>query len=238
VSANILLIDAEHTTMACAMPVLTREGYHVAHALPGQAALDTLLATHPDLVILSVEPNSSGSQACSWHFCRQIAASLTVPLLLLLPSREESARVKALQLGADDCMTRPVRLLELIARVRALLRRSRCHVTCRTPQHYVDGDLAVDLTGAQVSLSGTAVAFTPAEFRLLACLVDHAGQPVPVEHLYAAAWGTGHPTSAAAVRRCIRRIRLKIETDPRHPRRIITHRGQGYALLKTAEPAA
>jgi DNA-binding response OmpR family regulator len=237
VSANILLIDAERTTMARAMPLLTREGYQVAHAVPGQAALDTLHATQPDLVIVSVEPNSSGAQACGWHFCRQIAASLSAPLLLLLPDRDESTRVKALELGADDCMTRPVRLLELVARVRALLRRSRCRAACPIPQRYVDGDLTIDLTGARVSLNGSAVPLAPAELRLLACLVDHAGRPVAVDYLCAAVWGADRPTPAGAVRRAVARLRQKLETDPRHPRRLVTRRGEGYALVRAERPA-
>ncbi|MBN1658613.1 MAG: response regulator transcription factor [Anaerolineae bacterium] len=237
-SANILFIDAERTTLARTLPVLAREGYHVMHVPPGQAALDTVRATSPDLVILRVELQASGPGVGSWHFCRQIAACLTSPLLLLLPDHDEAARVKGLQLGADDCMACPVGLLELVARVRALLRRSRQRAVNHHAAHYVDGSLAIDLARARVSLDNNSIALTPAETCLLACLVEHAGQPVPIERLCTAVWGVEAPASTGRLRRIVRRLRQKIETDPHHPRRLVARRGQGYALVKAAEPTA
>ena len=176
--------------------------------------------------------------AATWHFCCEVVASITVPLMLLLPDRDEATRVKALQLGADDCMARPVQLLELVARVRALLRRSRRRAAARKAARYVDGELTIDLAAGRVALNGKRVALTPAELRVLACLVDNAGRVVAVEQLCQVAREAGEPAPAAAIRRCIGRIRQKVEADPRHPHRVVTRRGEGYALIRAAGPAA
>jgi two-component system response regulator BaeR len=120
VTASILMIDREMATVDTALPVLRREGYAVDHALPSAAALDRLHAACPDLIILGM-----GSSNGDWEFCRQVVAAVDRPLLLLLSIDDEQQRVKGLDLGADDCMGKPVRLVEMLARVHALLRRGR-----------------------------------------------------------------------------------------------------------------
>jgi DNA-binding response OmpR family regulator len=114
------MIDNEMTTVDTTVPVLRHEGYAVYHALPGLPALDRLRATCPDLVILGI-----GTSNGDWDFCRQVVAALDRPLLLLLSTDDEAQRVKGLDLGADDCMVKPVHLVEMLARVHALLRRGR-----------------------------------------------------------------------------------------------------------------
>jgi DNA-binding response OmpR family regulator len=227
VSANILLIDAERTTMARAMPLLTREGYQVAHAVPGQAALDTLHATQPDLVIVSVEPNSSGAQACGWHFCRQIAASLSAPLLLLLPDRDESTRVKALELGADDCMTRPVRLLELVARVRALLRRSRA-TGSENDVVRIDERLLFDRQRGQLQVEGEVVDLSAIESKIMACFLDHPNRILSHKALLTQVWGWEYENETDYLKVYVHHLRKKIEPDPTRPYYILTERGLGY----------
>lgn len=114
------MIDNEMTTVDTTVPVLRHEGYAVDHARPGLDALARLRATCPDLVILAI-----GASNGDWDFCRQVVAALDRPLLLLLSTDDEAQRVKGLDLGADDCMVKPVHLVEMLARVHALLRRGR-----------------------------------------------------------------------------------------------------------------
>lgn len=116
-TVSILMIDSEMTMVDKTMPVLRHEGYAVDHALPGAAALEYLQTTCPDLVILGMGANGD------WDFCRQVLAAQDRPLLLLLSTDDERQRVKGLDLGADDCMVKPVPLIEMLARVHALLRR-------------------------------------------------------------------------------------------------------------------
>jgi DNA-binding response OmpR family regulator len=128
VTTSILMIDSEMVTVDTTLPVLRREGYAVDHALPGATALGRLRAACPDLVILGMGPSNG-----EWEFCRQVVAAVDRPLLLLLSTDDEGQLVKGLDLGADDCMVKPVHLVEMLARVHALLRRGRCGPSAGAP---------------------------------------------------------------------------------------------------------
>jgi DNA-binding response OmpR family regulator len=227
--AYILLIDRDLAAIKDIQPVLVQEGYQVEHALPGPPALRTAMSEKPDLVILGVEPQEN-----EWQFCRRLLTMLDGPLFLLLSSGHELDRVKGLDLGANDCMAKPVFLIELLARVRALLRREPANRSWRQRSYFLDGDLMVDLTRRQVQISQEPVALTAIEFRILSCLVRHVEEVVSQEQLLAQVWGPNYRGSHDVVKQHIHHLRRKLEPDPGCPRRIVTQWGEGYMLRRIA----
>ncbi len=227
--AYILLIDDDLETIQGIQPVLAHEGYQVDHALPGPLALRTALLEEPDLVILGIRSHDR-----EWQFFRRLVSVLDCPLFLLLSNASEPDRVKGLDLGADDCMVKPASLVELVARVRVLLRRDNSGLSWRKRSYFVDGDLAVDLTRRLAQLNNEPVALTAIEFRILSCLVACVGAVVPHERLVAQVWGPGYAGSHSFVKQHIHQLRRKLEPDPSHPRRIVTRRGEGYMLRRIA----
>jgi DNA-binding response OmpR family regulator len=219
---HILLIEKDETVVNSVQPVLAREGYRVDHATPGREAIRTMLLGEPDLVILGVDPPNGG-----WRFCHQLLPFLESALLLLLSTCDEQDHVKGLNLGADDCMAKPVSLSELVARVQALLRRKKAL--------FVDGSLVVDLADRTVQLGNEPVALTPTEFHVLSCLVQQAGEVVPHERLTAQVWGPDREPSHNLLKPYIYHLRQKLEPDPRRPRRIVTRLREGYMLQRIGE---
>lgn len=220
--ADILLIDDEDIVTDSVRPVLSREGYRVNCATPGMSAIRKMLMDQPDLVILGIDPSEEG-----WQFCHQLLTFLESPLLLLLATDNEKDRIKALRLGADTCMVKPVRLGELVARVQALLRRRK--------NRFVDGALVVDFDREQAWLGEKLLALTPTEFQVLCCLVQHAGEVVPYNQLLARVWGPDRKDSHNLVKSYIHHLRQKLEPDPRHPQRIVTRLREGYVLQRIGQ---
>jgi two-component system KDP operon response regulator KdpE len=221
--ASILLIDEDPSVECELYPALEQEGYRVTCAVPGLAAMRMMLAEEPDLVILGMN-----CQQGDWKFCCRVLSFLEAPLLLLLLTSNPMDQVRGLELGADDCMIRPVIMIEFLARVRALLRRP--HLVNRRPRrgYFVDGDLVVDATRREVRLSGEPVALTPTEFRLLCCFTQHVGEVLSHERLTMQIWGPGCTDARDAIKQYVHQLRRKLELDPRHPQRILTRRGEGY----------
>jgi DNA-binding response OmpR family regulator len=230
VTVCILLIDDDESLVGSVLPVLTGEGCSVHHAVPGLDAIRRMLIDEPDLVILGIDPDDGG-----WRFFRKLLTFLDRPLLLLLSSDDGSDRVKALQLGADDCMAKPVLLGELVARVQALLRRGVSQHSQRLPPSFSDGNLVIDLNRYQVRIGGKPVILTATEFRVLSCLVQHAGEVLPYERLMSQVWGPDHTHSPDNLRTYIYFLRQKLEADPSRPQRIVTWRGQGYMFTQPGE---
>jgi len=230
VTASILLIDNDVEAIKEMQPALAREGYRVDHALPGRAAIRQVLIDEPDLVILGVTAREDG-----WRFCRRLLAFLDSPALLLLTTEDRLDRVKALDLGADDCMVQPVLIAELVARVRALLRREVSRGFRSRQSFFVDDDLVVDLTRREVRLNDEPLRLTSIEFKILSCLVRYAGEVVPYDRLLTQAWGPHQKGSRDSVKQYIHHLRQKLEPDPHQPRRIVTHWGEGYMLKRIAE---
>lgn len=219
---DILLIDDDELVANSVQPVLAREGYRVDCAVPGMKAIRRMLVDEPDLVILGVDPPHDG-----WRFCHQVLSFVKSPLLLLLSTYDENDQIKGLRLGADACVTKPVPLGELVARVQALLRRRE--------RVFADGDLVVDLEHRVVLLDEKPLALTPTEFRMLSFLVEHVGEVVSRELLLTHVWGPNGRESCNLITAHIYNLRQKIEPDPRHPRRIVTHLREGYALRRIGE---
>ena len=211
-------------------PILDREGYQVEHCLLDRDAVRRILMEDPDLVILGIDPTDG-----DWRFCRRLVPLLEQPLFLLLASREELDQVRGLDMGADDCMVKPVLLLELVARVRALLRRNQSAPGLRRDL-FMDGDLVVDLTRKEVKLADQPVSLTPTEYRLLACFVQRPGQVLSRDRLLAEVWGPRHKDARGLVKQHVHHLRKKIEPDPGRPRHIVTERGLGYRFQVVGNP--
>jgi two-component system KDP operon response regulator KdpE len=178
----------------------------------------------PDLVILDLLlPGLSGLDVC-----RALRAASTVPILVLSARGEEQTKVQALDLGADDYLTKPFGMDELLARVRALLRRLGASSTAGTLQI---GALVVDLDARQAWRDGQALDLTPREFDVLAYLMRHAGKVVTHRRLLAEVWGPQYKDETQYLRVFVNRLRAKIGDDPAHPRYIATEPGVGYRVL-------
>jgi DNA-binding response OmpR family regulator len=229
VAAEILVIDRDTATIDRVKPVLEREGYGVNHAVPGPAAIRKTMSTDLRLVLLGIEPKEE-----DWQFCRRLLAYLEIPLILLLDGDDELDRARALELGADDCLPRAGELVELIARVHAMLRWSRSAKPRRPHSFFVDGDLVVDLTRREVRLDDEPVALTPTEFQLLAHFIRHAGEVLTVDWLARQVRGANQENGASCIKQHIYHLRQKLEPEPDRPQRLVTRWGQGYMFQAVA----
>jgi DNA-binding response OmpR family regulator len=224
-----LLVDGDLKTVGDIQPILAREGYQVDHALPGRGTIRQVLVDEPDLVILGVDEEEE-----AWRFCRQLLAIVHQPVLLLLAAGSRQDRVRGLDLGADDCMIKPPSLAELIARVRALLRRSTADFRSRPRNYFMDGDLTVDFARREVRIDDRPLALTPTEFRLLCCFIRHLGEVLSHDQLLTQVWGPDYVGSRGIVKQHVYHLRQKVESDPHHPQRIVSRWREGYLFQRTA----
>jgi DNA-binding response OmpR family regulator len=223
VLGSILLIDYDAAITGELEAAFVREGYAADTAAPGVAALRKLLVEEPDLVILGLDCVRG-----EWGFCQRVLTFLENPLLLLLTTEDKLDRTRGLEMGADDCMIKPVITAEVVARTRALLRRNAMQATQGPRSLFVDERFVIDLACREVRLDGQCVILTPTEFRVLCCLAKHAGQVLSPDRLALQVWGTKGKGSPETVKVYVHRLRQKLEVDPRHPQRIVTRRGIGY----------
>jgi two-component system KDP operon response regulator KdpE len=225
-----LLIAEDNRDIANAVAFAAHMGWpgcHVIIAMSGEGALEHFAAELVDAVILDVSmPPPDGMEVC-----RRIRAISDVPILMLTVHSTILDKVRALDLGADDYLTKPFDHLELLARLRALLRRSSRAVSTPEPL-FVSGDLAIDFTAHEVCLRGQAVRLTPTEYRLLEELARHAGTVLSHETLLARVWGPEWVTDPHYLTVFIQRLRRKLDDDPTCPRYIETQRGFGYRFLR------
>jgi len=224
---RILVVDDEPAMRRTLRANLVARGYDVTAVETGEEALDTSF-THPyDLVILDLMlPGLSGLDVC-----RDLRARSAVPILVLSARGEERAKVRALDLGADDYLTKPFGMDELLARVRALLRRPPMTPAAEESGMLRGGDLAVDIARRQAWRGDVSLDLTPREFDVLAYLVRHAGKVTTHRVLLAGVWGSDYSSETQYLRVFINRLRRKIELDPAHPTYIVTEPGVGYRLL-------
>ena len=228
--ATILLVEDETTLLTTIAYNLRREGHRVLTAADGEAAL-AVAAEGPDLVVLDVLlPKVDG-----FEVCRRLRQESAVPILMLTAKSDEVDRVVGLELGADDYLTKPFSMRELLARVKALLRRRDLlaaelgrRQASAAGEHLVAGDLEIDVAGHRVTKAGAPVSLTPREFDLLAFLVRHRGHVLSAERLLQQVWGYDHAIDAGTVAVHVRGLREKLEEQPSRPRRIETVRGVGY----------
>jgi two-component system KDP operon response regulator KdpE len=195
----------------------------------GEKAIDLVEQEHPDLVLLDIAlPGMDGYAVCS-----QLREFSDVPVIMLTVRDAEADKVRGLELGADDYVTKPFSHLELLARIRAVLRRARMPLPAPRGPDFVCGRLAVHFAQRQVTVDGKPVKLTPTEYNLLYHLVRNAGQVLPHSTLLAKVWGHEYKDELDYLKVYIRRLREKIEPDPQNPRYILTARGIGYRFVKT-----
>ena len=221
---RVLVADDEPRYVRAIQFNLEASGYEVLAALDGQTAVTLAAAEQPDLIILDIRmPGLDGYEAC-----RQIREFSTVPIIMLTALAEESDKVKGLDAGADDYVTKPFGAQELLARVRAVLRRTEFLPCQQANPDYQYQDLRVDFARQQVFMYDREIKLTPTEYRLLGEFVKHAGQVLVLEHLLEKVWGEGYEGEDQLVWQAIHRLRRKIERDPQNPQYIQSRPGLGY----------
>jgi two-component system OmpR family response regulator len=220
---RILVVDDEPTLVATVKYNLEREGYSVTTAADGETALSYAREKRPDLVILDVMlPVIDG-----FEVCRLLRRDVSVPILMLTAKTEEVDRVVGLEIGADDYVTKPFSMRELMARVRALLRRSKAE-TGEQPETLSCGDVAIDLRRHEASRGGEVLSLKPKELELLAFFLRNCGRAFTREQLLDQIWGYDFVGGTRTVDVHVSWLRQKIEDEPAKPTRLITVRGTGY----------
>lgn len=220
---KILVVDDEPTLVATLKYNLEREGYAVETAADGERAVDVARAVHPDLIILDIMlPGLDGLQVC-----RILRRDTEAPILLLTAKVDEVDKVVGLELGADDYVTKPFSMRELMARVRALLRRASSAEAVPTGV-ITSGDLTVDTAARTATKEGQPLALKPKEFEVLLHFMRYRGRAFSREELLSAIWGYDFAGDTRTVDVHISWLRHKIEAEPSKPTRLITVRGVGY----------
>ncbi|MEE8392694.1 MAG: response regulator transcription factor [Anaerolineae bacterium] len=182
---KILIVDDNHNLLNSLQSCLETEGYQVVTASDGQAALRLLYSERPDLLILDIiMPKMDG-----WQVCQRVREMSDMPIIMLTAQAEKKDVVQGFELGVDDYLTKPFHLEELLARVRAVLRRTRARAPARENRIYRDDCLSIDLDARRVSVNGEPVKLTPTEYRLLALLVENKGQTLEFRHILENVWG-------------------------------------------------
>ncbi len=223
---RVLLVEDERSIAEGLKVGLEAEGFQVAWARDGGEAVTAWERSQPDLIVLDLMlPGMSGTEVC-----RTIRARSDVPILMLTARDAEVDRVVGLEIGADDYMTKPFSTRELVARIRAILRRSSGAVgASASAEAPVEANgVRIDRARHEVVVDGTPVELPPKEFDLLATLVEHAGRVMTRNQLIDEVWGSDYFGDTKTLDVHIRRLRGRVEVDPREPVRIQTVRGVGY----------
>ena len=227
---RVLVVDDEPVLVDTIRYKLRREGYEVHVARDGLEALRLAQASAPEIVVLDLMlPGLDGLEVC-----RQLRRESTVPILMLTARDDEVDKIVGLEVGADDYMTKPFSLHELVARVRAMLRRSRMQQSVGTPdaeQPIRSGDLEADSLQRRVLLRREVLQLKPKEFDLLVYLMQHRGRVLTRDQLLEKVWGYTFGGDTRTVDVHIRWLREKIEDNPGSPRRLETVRGVGYRFV-------
>jgi two-component system KDP operon response regulator KdpE len=219
---RILVVDDEPQIVRALKVILRGAGYVTQQAESKREALDAVSVRPPDAMVLDlILPDGSGVEVCE-----EVRRWSTLPIIVLSAVGDEREKVRALDAGADDYVTKPFGTDELLARLRAALRR----VTDDGEPRVEIGDLTVDLEARQVSSNGEVVHLTPIEFDLLRVLALHRGKLVTHRQLLHEVWGPAYETETHYLRVHVAHIRAKIEPDPSRPRYVITEPGVGYRL--------
>ena len=235
-SPRVLVVEDEASFVEALSAGLRREGFAVDIARDGREALDRFEACRPDVVLLDVMlPRLSGLDVC-----REIRRMSNVPIIMVSAKGEEIDMVVGLEVGADDYVPKPYRFRELVARIRAVLRRAQvqaasAEVVSGDTERLVEvGDVLIDPQGHEVRVRGEIVRLPLKEFDLLWVLISNAGRVMTRDDLIDRVWGMDYVGDTKTLDAHIRRLRRKVEIEPSNPQRIVTVRGVGY---KYAEPA-
>ena len=224
--AKILIVEDEPNMVAGLRDNFEFEGYQVISALDGVSGLERALSEGPDLVILDVMmPRMSGLDVCKQLKARKPA----IPVIMLTARGQEVDKVVGLELGADDYITKPFSIRELLARVKAVLRRAG--ISARPAEQYAFGEVEVNLRSCRVSKRGKEVDFSSKEFELLKYFLHHPGETLSRDRLLEEVWGYAHFPTTRTVDAHIVRLRQKVEPKPDEPRFILTVHGTGYKFV-------
>jgi two-component system KDP operon response regulator KdpE len=227
-SATILIVDDEPQIRRVMRTTLSSQGYSVIEAKSGDEALEKFRAERADLILLDVNmPGTSGLDTC-----REIRRSTDVPIIMLTVRNTEKDKVQALDAGADDYVVKPFGAEELMARIRAALRRA---APGEAPPVFTSDELMIDFAKRTVLVQGTPVRLTPKELELLRQLVSNQGTSISHRRLLQAVWGPDYGEETEYLRVFINQLRKKIEPDPRHPRYIHTDPWIGYRFEPSLE---
>ncbi len=244
---SVLVVDDEPSFTEALSVGLRREGFEVRTAADGRAALAEINEAEPDLVLLDVMlPGMSGLDVC-----REIRKQSRVPLIMVTARAEEIDAVVGLEVGADDYVAKPYRMRELVARMRAVLRRASEQSPPSQPSgppsppsdllpqpQLIEGDVELDIDRHELRVRGELVTLALREFELLAYLMARAGRVVTRDSLMQNVWGYNYVGDTKTIDVHVKRLRAKIEDDPSSPQRITTIRGLGYRYERASSPAA
>jgi len=225
-TAQILVVDDEPRYVRLMEANLVSEGYKVIKANNGQEAVDAVDQHHPDLVLLDVMmPVLSGFEACS-----RIREFSNVPVIMVTAKGDEQDRVKGLDVGADDYIIKPYSATELLARVRAVLRRAQLSGGTFQQSTFTHGNLRIDFARAEVFVDDVIVFLSATEYRLLLQFAQNLGRVLTSEELLENVWGVEYRDDKEILWVSISRLRQKLETNPKNPEHIVTRAGLGYTM--------
>ena len=227
---KILVVEDDATLLEVLKYNLNKEGYNVVGATDGSTAIEVARTEKPELIVLDIMlPELNG-----YEVCRILRKEMTVPILMLTAKTDEVDKVVGLELGADDYLTKPFSMRELIARIRAMLRRIEMmgsEITTQkeeTARPIKAGEIEIDIVRHEVTRQGHVIELSPKEFDLLAFLAKHCGQVFSRDHLLETVWGYEYAGDSRTVDVHIRWLRQKLEGNPAEPEHIKTVRGVGY----------
>ncbi|BCL79436.1 DNA-binding response regulator [Ktedonobacteria bacterium brp13] len=221
--ARILIVDDEIEILRALHRSLAAHGYDIFEASNGEEALEAVAHSRPDLILLDLGlPGISGLEVC-----RRVREQSSLPIIVLSVKDTEHDKVLALDLGADDYISKPFGMNEVLARVRVALRHT-AQVQSGTEPIFIAGPLRVDFAQRNVQVDGKDIKLTPTEYDLLKALIKNSGKIMTRQMLLSQVWGTGYGTEAHYLHVYVGQLRRKIEPDPAHPRFILTVSGVGY----------
>ena len=225
--ARILVVDDEPKLVRLVREVLTAIGFEVMSTGSGENAVEMAALERPDLIVLDVV--LSGAMD-GYEVTRRVREFSDVPIIMLTAKVREADLLRGFDVGADDYLTKPFSSKELLARVRAVLKRARREPAAPVESEIVCGELKIDLARRHVTVAGKEIRLTPTEYNVLHELASHRNQVLLHEQLLTAVWGTEYRDDLDYLRAYIRYLRQKLEPDPANPKLIVTSPGVGYML--------
>jgi two-component system KDP operon response regulator KdpE len=224
---SILLVDDDPQLIRLVRANLEPAGYKVLVALEARSALELIDAEMPDIIVLDIMlPEIDG-----YELCQRIREFSAVPIIMLTAKVEDSDKVRGLKLGADDYVTKPFNVQELLARIEAVLRRTQSPEEASSPRTFSGGDVTVDFVQRRVMVRGQEVTLTLTEYKLLSQLVSNAGRVMLHRELLTRVWGPEYQDELEYLRAYIRHLRQKLEADPHQPKYILARPGVGYIFV-------
>lgn len=227
--ATILVVEDEPRLVRLIESILRTADYRVLTAGTGADALEMVALEAPDLILLDL---LLPGDIDGFDVCRRVREFSDVPIIMLTARTQETDKLRGFELGADDYVTKPFSAKELLARVQAVLRRSRGFTA--GPARLTVGDLVIDLAAHRVTRDGEDIHLTPTEFRLLVALARRPGRVIPHDQLLTEVWGAEYRDEVEYLRTYMRYLRQKLERNPTRPTHLLTEPGVGYVLA--AEP--